>query len=77
MARRLLTNRLISRDSIKEELRPIEGSKTDYVTCSGKIYSDYGNNMFIQKSVYVNQCNGYSYVNIKYPDGAKSRRYIF
>lgn len=56
MAKRKLTNRLISKDDITEELRPIKNSETDYITPSGKIYKDYGNNMFYPKRNSTNKC---------------------
>ena len=44
MAKRKLTDKLISKDDITEELRLIKNSETDYITTSGNIYKDYGNN---------------------------------
>ena len=46
MAKRKLTDKLINKQDIKEELRLIKGSLTDYITPSGEIYKDYGNNQF-------------------------------
>lgn len=74
MARRKMTDKLISKSNITEELRLIENSETDYITPSGKIYKDYGNNMMYLKKNYVNQHNGYLYCGITYPSGNKSRR---
>ena len=74
MARRLLTDKLIHRSSITEEIRLIEGSNTDYITRTGKIYSDYGNNMFLPKSTYINNNNGYTYANIRHINGNRSSR---
>ena len=61
MARRNMTNFLIKKESIQEEMRLIKGSDTDYVTTTGNIYKDYGNNMFYHKSVFPNKNNGYLY----------------
>ena len=49
MARRKLLEKLIPRELITEEMRLIKGSETDYITPSGKVYKDYGNNMFFPK----------------------------
>ena len=74
MARRKMTNLLIKREDIKEEMRLIKGSTTDYVTPTGNIYKDYGNNMFYHKAVFPNKYNGYLYCGITYEDGQKQRR---
>lgn len=69
------TSELIPKDSITEELFLVDGSSTDYITKSGKIYKDYGNNMFFPKKTLVNNHNGYVYVNITFSDGVnRSRR---
>ena len=57
MAKRNMTNFLIPKDKIKEEMRLINGSSTDYVTPTGNIYKDYGNNMIYHKSVFTNKNN--------------------
>lgn len=74
MARRKMTGLLIPKDDIKEELKLIKGSSTDYVTPTGNIYKDYGNNMFYHKSVFPNKNNGYLYCGITYDEGQKQRR---
>lgn len=74
MARRKMTNFLIKKESIKEEMRLIKGSLTDYITPTGNIYKDYGDNMFFHKSVFPNKNNGYLYCGITYEDGQKQRR---
>ena len=55
-------------------MRLIEGSSTDYITPTGNIYKDYGNNMFYHKSVFPNKNNGYMYCGISYDEGQKQRR---
>lgn len=72
MAKRKLENKLIDKSKIKEELRLIKGSKTDYITPSGEIYKDYGNNKFFHKSQWTNW--GYWYCGITYPEGQRQRR---
>lgn len=66
MARRYLKEKLIHRDQIKEEIYLIKDSDTDYITKTGKIYKNYGNDMYYPKSVSVNSHNGYVYTNITY-----------
>lgn len=51
MARRLLKDKLINRQDIDEELFLIDGSETDYITKTGKIYKDYGDNKFYLKKI--------------------------
>lgn len=74
MARRNMTDKLIKREAILEEMRLIEGSSTDYVTPTGNIYKDYGNNMFYHKATFINNSNGYLYCNITFDEGQKQRR---
>ena len=74
MAKRLLKNRLINKDTIKEELVPIRSSLTDYITPTGKVYKDYGDNMFLLKSSHISSSCGYIYCGITYPCGNVSRR---
>ena len=49
MAKRLMLDKLIDKSLITEEMRLIENSITDYITPSGEIYKDYGNNLFWEK----------------------------
>lgn len=72
MAKRLLKEKLIDRTEIKEEMRLIKGSLTDYITPSGEIYKDYGNNKFFHKAQWLN--HGYWYCGITYPEGQRQRR---
>ena len=74
MARRNMTNKLIKRESINEEMRLINGSSTDYVTPTGNIYKDYGNDMFYHKATFINKNNGYLYCGITYDEGQRQRR---
>lgn len=74
MAKRNMTNFLIPKNKIKEEMRLINGSSTDYVTPTGNIYKDYGNNMFYHKSVFTNKNNNYLYCGITYDEGQRQRR---
>ena len=74
MARRNMTGLLIKKEDIPEEIRLIKGSNTDYITPTGNVYKDYGNNMFYHKSVFPNKNNGYLYCGITYIDGQKQRR---
>lgn len=72
MAAKKFTNKLIDKSEITEQLTLIKGSLTDYITPSGEIYKDYGNNKFFHKKQYTNW--GYWYCGITYPDGNKGRR---
>lgn len=74
MASRKLTKKLINKDTIKEELRLVVGSKTDYITPTGQLYKDYGNGMMFPKKNFINKNNGYLYTTITYPEGQKQRR---
>jgi len=69
MAKRKLKEKLINKEDIHDEIRHIEGSVNAYVSTSGDIYIDYGNNKFYKKrqsTVY-----GYKYCGILY-DGKKN-----
>lgn len=72
MAKRLMNDKLIDKSEIQEELKLIKGSLTDYITPSGEIYKDYGNNKFFHKAQWIN--HGYWYCGITYPEGQKQRR---
>lgn len=72
MARRKLENKLIDRSTIMEQMVLIEGSDTDYITPSGEIYKDYGDNKFLHKAQFTN--HGYWYCNITYREGQRQRR---
>lgn len=74
MARRTFENKLISKESIKEEMRLISGSNTDYVTSSGNVYKHFGDNKFYKKSVFKNSHNGYMYTTITYENEQRQRR---
>ena len=74
MARRKMTEKLIPYNKITEELKLINGSSTDYITPTGKIYKDYGDNLFYPKKNFVNKANGYLYCNITYDEGQRQRR---
>ena len=46
MARRNMTQKLIHINKINEQMKLIDGSETDYITPTGKVYKDYGNNFY-------------------------------
>ena len=69
MAKRLMLDKLIDKSLITEEMRLIENSITDYITPSGEIYKDYGNNLFFHKKQYLN--HGYWYCGVTEKDGKK------
>lgn len=76
MAKRKLLSKLIDKSKIKEELRAIEESDQDFITESGNIYCDYGNNKFLKKKVFTNKVNGYSYVSIKSKSGKQIQKRV-
>lgn len=76
MAMRLLKDKLIHRDLIDEELVLIDGSTTDYITSSGNVYKDYGNNMFLKKKTHISSSCGYTYCGITYEDGVNRQRRV-
>ena len=55
-------------------MKLIDGSETDYITPSGQVYKDYGNDMYYPKTNFQNKVNGYIYCNITFPEGQKQRR---
>lgn len=69
-----MTDKLIKKEEIKEEIKLIKGSKTDYISSKGNIYKDYGDNLFYPKKNFVNKNNGYLYSSITYPEGQRQRR---
>lgn len=66
---------LVPLSSIQEELRLIDGSNTDYITPTGKVYKWYHDDMYFPKKAFQNKTNKYMYVNIYFKDGKiRSRR---
>ena len=39
-----MTEKLIKKEEINEEIRLIKNSLTDYISPNGNVYKDYGNN---------------------------------
>ena len=76
MAKKLYVDKLIDRNSITEEMKLIEESNTDYITPTGKIYKDYGNNKFYPKKSSINKYNGYLYCGITTKDGSNKQRRV-
>lgn len=74
MVRRKMTDKLIKRSQINEEIRLINRSETNYISSKGNIYKDYGNDLFYPKTNFVNKNNGYLYSGITYLEGQKQRR---
>ena len=69
-----MNDKLIKKEKIKEEIKLIIGSKTDYISSKGNIYKDYGDNLFYPKKNFINKNNGYLYSSITYPEGQRQRR---
>lgn len=72
MAKQLLTEFLVSRKYIKEEIRYIKDSDDYYMSENGKVYVDYGNNLFFPKQLQIRA--GYYYADIKYNGKMKHKR---
>ena len=72
MARKKNTNKLIDRKDIPEELRPIEGSDDYYVSSTGDVYADYGNDFFLKKKQQT--IFGYKYCGVKYKNKMITKR---
>lgn len=66
--------KLICRSDIKNEIKLIQGSLTDYIDNVGNIYKEILPNKFYLKKNQINKHNGYTYCGISYPDGNKQRR---
>ena len=62
--RKKYKDKLIHKSNIDEELFLIPDSDTDYITKSGKVYKDYGNDMYYPKKPILNKTCGYIYVSI-------------
>ena len=67
-------NGYLKREDIEEEMKLIEGSLTDYITPTAKIYKLMRNGLYFEKKTQINKHNGYIYVGITFPDGNKQRR---
>lgn len=74
--KRLLKTKLIDRSKIEEELKLIDGTDAEYITKTGKIYKDYGDNKFYPKSCFENKHNGYIYCNIVLSTGKTVSRRV-
>lgn len=76
MAKRKLDDKLIPYNSISEELRKISDSTNAYITPSGKVYFDYGNDMMYPARTFINAHNGYLYIGFKSVDGKMIQRRV-
>ena len=57
MSKRYLKDKLIDKCDISEELRFIEESSDSYITKTGRVYVDYGDNKYYPLSTYKNKYN--------------------
>ena len=64
MAKRNLEDKLIKREDITDEIKPIKNSVNAYVSTQGDIYVDYGNGKFYKKRLHI--VYGYCYCGILY-----------
>ena len=67
MAKRLLKDKLIDRNSLNETLKKIDGSECAYASTIGNIYLEYEPNKFYKLSQFIIQ--DYKYANIKLDNG--------
>ena len=74
MARRNINDKLIDVNDISERIKLIEGSTTDYISETGKVYKDCGNGKMFPKCIKPNAVNGYIYVGITMGDRNISKR---
>lgn len=65
MAKRLLKDKLINRNEITEEIRPIKNTNA-FCTPSGKFYADYGDDMFYPLKTCINPKHKYQQVGLRY-----------
>lgn len=65
MAKRLLKDKLIPKESVTEELRKIDGTNA-YCTASGLFYADYGNGMLYPLKTTINPKHHYKQVGLRY-----------
>lgn len=76
MGHRKLESHLVNRNDITEEMRLIAEAKDTYITPTGKVYVDYGNNMMFPLSAFTNNQNGYLYVNLTNTTGKRIQRRV-
>ena len=62
MAKRKLKDKLIYKDDIEDEIRPIKNSQNAFVSSVGDVYIDYGCGYFLKKK--QNKVYGYKYCGI-------------
>ena len=76
MTKRKFAEKLINIKDITEQLVPISISSVDYITSSGIVYCDCGNNMYYKKSNFINKHNKYVYVSIRLKNGKQVQRRV-
>lgn len=76
MTKRIITDRYYKKADIPEPIALIDGSNTDYVSTSGRIFKYISNyDLFYEKKTRINEYNGYVYCGITMSDGRnKSHR---
>lgn len=67
-------DKLISRDEIGEELREISAAPSYFITPTGEIYRDYGNDKYYHMKSYINKHNGYMYNTLQVNGNKKTFR---
>ena len=69
MSRKKLSDRLIDKSSITEELKLIPGSSRDYIDCHGNVYKSYSDTKFFPKKNTPNPAFTYPCVGVTMADG--------
>ena len=69
-------NKLVHISDINEQMVLIQGSDTDYITPSGIVYGDYGNDLYYPKYPYENKRNHYMYVGVLFSDRKTRNRRV-
>lgn len=67
--------KLIRFKDIREEIVSVDGSNTDYITPSGRVFKKFEEDGYYEKKVNINKVNGYGYCSITMINGRnKSHR---
>ena len=68
-------DKYVNKSEINEELRRINGTK-DFITPSGKVYKDIGNDILFRRSIFPNKHNGYLYTALQKNNGEMIQRRV-
>ena len=68
-------DKYVNKSEINEELRRINGTK-DFISPSGKVYKDIGNDILFRRSIFPNKHNGYLYTALQKNNGEMIQRRV-